>query len=396
MSHLHLHLSAHRAGFTLRIDVETDGPWLGIVGPSGSGKTTLLDSVAGLLPSVGTVRVGTEVLQDTDRQISLNPRQRQVGYVFQGEALFPHMTVASNLTFGMSDPLDADRTDHYREVTSVLDLEALETRTPLTLSGGERRRVALGRALLRSPRLLLLDEPLTGLDPGLRERVLDYLARCKARFKTPSLLVSHRLEDVLALADHIVVIDEGSVRAQGDPHDLVAGEHRAALTHLLGFENVLEATVSDVNVRAGTVVARIEGGPDIYLPVGNVSTGQQVQIGIRAEDIILAAEQPGPTSARNLCEGTITSLTPRGSLVLAEIDCGVPVVAKITPASAEELSLKAGSRVWFLFKTHSCHYLEPSMEPDVSLKEPDVSLKEPGVSLKEPDVSLKEPGVSDV
>ncbi len=368
MSLLALDLEAHRAGFSLQVKVETDGPWLGVVGPSGSGKTTLLDSVAGLFPSTGTVCIGSEYLQDTDAGISMSAQQRCLGYVFQGEALFPHMTVASNLSFGMKEPDDAEHSEHYREVTAALDLDSLLSRRPPELSGGERRRTALGRALLRSPRLLLLDEPLTGLDPGLRERVLDYLARCKLRFETPALLVSHGLEDVLSLADHVVVIDRGIVQAQGNPHELVAGEHRAALTRLLGFENVLEATVSEVNAQAGTVVAQVTGGPVVHLPLGNVQTGQQVRIGIRAEDIIVAAERPGPTSARNLCEGTISSLTPRGSLMLAEIDCGVPVVAKITLVSTEELSLRPGSQVWFLFKTHACHYLEPSMEPVESLK----------------------------
>lgn len=373
MSRFLLDISAHRAGFALRIELQTDGPWVGVVGPSGAGKSTLLEAIAGLLPSLGTIRINDALLQDTDAGVSLTVQQRRVGYVFQGEALFPHLTVAENLEFGMGAPHDTERHTPYREVVGVLDLESLLSRRPPELSGGERRRVALGRALLRAPRLLLLDEPLAGLDPALRERVLDYLARCRARFDIPAFLVSHQLEDVLSLTDHVVIVERGSIRDGGSPHELVGGGHRAALTRLLGFENVLAARVLEVNPRAGTVTAQVQDGPKVCLPHARVIAGQVVRIGIRAEDIILASERPGPTSARNLCEGRIVSLTSRGSLMLVEIDCGIPIVAKITPASAEELSLRPGSHIWFLFKTHSCHYLEPSAAPGVPLKGPDTT-----------------------
>ena len=368
MSRLHFDLEVHRAGFSLEVAVENDGPWLGIVGPSGAGKSTLLEAVAGLIPSLGTIRVDDTELQNTSENRQLSIQKRRTGYVFQGEALFPHLNVASNLSYGMEEPQLAPEQLLLAEVIDVFDLRELLDRRPPSLSGGERRRVALGRALLRQPRLLLLDEPLSGLDTMLRERILDYLARCRARFSVPALFVSHQLEDVLSLTDHVMIIVAGRIRASGNPHELLAGDHRAAVTHLLGFENVFEAQVIEVNRAAGTVAAQVIDGPVLHLPPGRVKQGQVVRVGIRAEDIILATQRPGPTSARNVCQGTVASIIPRGSLVLVEIDCGVSIVSKITPASAEELSLAPGSQVWFLAKTHSCHYLEPSVESDVTMK----------------------------
>ncbi len=368
MSRLQIDVAVHRAGFSLEVAVQSDGPWLGIVGPSGAGKSTVLDAVAGLVPSLGTIRVDGIEFQDTAEDRLLSIQQRRTGYVFQGEALFPHLNVASNLGYGMEEPQLAVEQQLLEEVIGVFDLKDLLDRRPPTLSGGERRRVALGRALLRQPRLLLLDEPLTGLDMMLRERILDYLARCRTRFSVPALFVSHQLEDVLSLTDHVLILGDGRVRASGNPHELLAGDHRDAVSHLLGFENVFEARVIEVNRTAGTVAAQVIDGPILHLPPGRVEQGQVVRVGIRAEDIILATQPPGPTSARNVCQGTVSALIPRGNLVLVEISCGVSVVSKITPASAEELSLESGSQVWFLAKTHSCHYLEPSVESNVTMK----------------------------
>jgi len=368
MSDLHLDLKAFRCGFTLEVAIESDGPWVGVVGPSGAGKSTLLDAVAGLVPSIGTVRIGSKVLQDTTHGISLPVRERRCGYVFQGEALFPHLTVAVNLAFGMRDRGQIAAQERFTEVVEVLDLGTLLDRRPPILSGGERQRVALARALLSEPVVLLFDEPLTGLDPALRERVLDYLARARARFAHPTLFVSHRLEDVLALSDHVVVLEQGRVAAAGDARTLLTGAHRSALSRLIGFENVFEVEVTGIDADAGTVREKSAGLFQVVLPPGRVSTGDRVRVGVRAEDVLLAAEHPGRTSARNLIPGTLVSLTPRGGLTLVEVDCGIPLVAKVTPAAVSDLGLAPGGKVWCLFKAHSCHYLEPGVEPAESLK----------------------------
>jgi molybdate transport system ATP-binding protein len=359
VSRVTVDLRVRRDSFLLEAAFAAEGPWIGVVGPSGAGKSTLLEAVAGLIPSAGDLTVDGTVLQDRAGLTDLPARERRVGFVFQGEALFPHLSVAGNLGFGMPDPTRTGPGGFFDEVVRVLDLGDLLHRGPLTLSGGQRRRVALGRALLREPRLLLLDEPLTGLDPALRTRVLDYLARCRSRFEVPALLVSHQLEDVLGLCDDLVVIEGGVVTARTRPSELTMGEGRALLAHLIGFENVLEVTVTAVDLPGATVRAEGPGDFEVVLPSAVTRTGERLRFGVRAEEILLAANHPGPTSARNTLPGRIRSIVPRGQLMLVEVDCGLPILSKITRSAAEELALKPGDPVWVLFKTHACHYLDP-------------------------------------
>jgi molybdate transport system ATP-binding protein len=358
VSRIEVDLRLRRDRFALEAAFTTDGPWLGVVGPSGAGKSTLLEAIAGLVPSEGRISVDAHLLQDGAAGLARPARERRTGFVFQGEALFPHLSVTGNLNFGMPDPLQIGPGSRFREVVEVLDLDDCLDRYPPFLSGGQRRRVALGRALLRAPRMLLLDEPLTGLDPALRTRVLDYLARCKARFDLPTLLVSHHLEDVLNLADDLLVLESGSVSAQIRPAGLSTGSERQLLAGLLGFENIVTGRIASVDPDGGTVLAETDGGARFVLPFTPLEPGAPVRFGVRAEDILLAARHPGPTSARNTLAGRIVGLVPRGPLVLVEVDCGVPLVAKVTRAAVVELGLKTGDVVWALFKTYACHYLD--------------------------------------
>jgi molybdate transport system ATP-binding protein len=358
VSRIEVDLRLRRDRFALEAAFTTDGPWLGVVGPSGAGKSTLLEAIAGLVPSEGRISVDAHLLQDGAAGLARPARERRTGFVFQGEALFPHLSVTGNLNFGMPDPLQIGPGSRFREVVEVLDLDDCLDRYPPFLSGGQRRRVALGRALLRAPRMLLLDEPLTGLDPALRTRVLDYLARCKARFDLPTLLVSHHLEDVLNLADDLLVLESGSVSAQIRPVGLSTVSERQLLAGLLGFENIVTGRIASVDPDGGTVLAETDGGARFVLPFTPLEPGAPVRFGVRAEDILLAARHPGPTSARNTLAGRIVGLVPRGPLVLVEVDCGVPLVAKVTRAAVVELGLKTGDVVWAVFKTYACHYLD--------------------------------------
>ncbi|MFO7767475.1 MAG: molybdenum ABC transporter ATP-binding protein [bacterium] len=360
MSRLHLDLELRRGDFSLRTAVASDGPWIGVVGPSGAGKSSLLEAVAGLIPMRGRIEVEGRVLDDSTEGAHLPARRRRVGLVFQGEALFPHMTAAENLVFGISGAPSDRRDRAFAEVTEVLDLEDLLERRPAALSGGEKRRVALGRALLSDPALLLLDEPLTGLDTALRRRILDYLVRVKQHFLPPALMVSHQLEDVLALADHVVVLEAGRVQDQGAPPELLRQTDRSVLAHLVGFENVLTGTLQQSDPISGTARVLLDGGLQLRAPFLDLPEGSRVRIGVRAEDLILASQRPGPTSARNLLRVSVDEVVPRGPWTLVDLDCGgsLRLTAKVTPASVRELELRTGRDVWVLFKTHSIHYLE--------------------------------------
>ena len=209
------------AHFTLEIDAVLDGRVTAIFGASGAGKTALLEIIAGLRrPAAGLVRVGGAVLTDSATRTFVSPDRRAIGYVPQEGALFPHLSVRKNLLFGHNQrqPQAAGLT--FGHVTAVLEIAALTDRAIGTLSGGEKQRVALGRALLAAPRLLLLDEPLAGLDAPLRERLLPYLARVRDEFAIPMLYVTHSPDEVVALCDAVLVLASGRVTARGRPAEL--------------------------------------------------------------------------------------------------------------------------------------------------------------------------------
>ena len=202
--------------FTLGVDTAAQARVTAIFGASGAGKTSLLEVVAGLRrPAEGRVVVNGRVLDDAATGLHVPPRFRRVGYVPQDDTVFPHLTVAANLGYARgATPAES------AHVIDVLELGPLLSRLPSGLSGGERRRVALGRALLSSPEVLLLDEPLTGLDAPLKERVLAHLLRVREEFALPTLYVSHAAEEVLALADEVLVLDRGALTRRGEPADV--------------------------------------------------------------------------------------------------------------------------------------------------------------------------------
>lgn len=221
------------ATFTLEVEVTLAGRVTAIFGPSGAGKTSLLEIIAGLRrPASGTVRIGGSALTDTAGKIFVPPERRAIGYVPQEGALFPHLSVRKNLLYGQR-AFAAKRISEagsgaltFQHVTEVLEIAALADRATGTLSGGEKQRVALGRALLAAPQLLLLDEPLAGLDAPLRERLLPYLARIRDEFAIPMLYVTHSPDEVVALCDDAVMLEAGRVVRRGKPEELVARSDR--------------------------------------------------------------------------------------------------------------------------------------------------------------------------
>lgn len=202
------------SGFVHEVEFEMSDGVTGLFGPSGAGKTTTLSIIAGTLrPQQGLVRLGQRDLLDTARAIAVPPERRQVGYVFQELRLFPHLSVEQNLRYGLNRR--PARTIDFARVSEILELGGLLDRAPRTLSGGQQQRVALARAVLQGPELLLLDEPLTALDAGLKERIVEYLERMLAELQVPTLLVSHNLADVRRLAEQIVVLEGGRVVSSG-------------------------------------------------------------------------------------------------------------------------------------------------------------------------------------
>ena len=331
-----------------------------LFGPSGAGKSTLLDCIAGLLrPDSGHIACGEDVFFDSERNIDLSPRSRRVAYLFQSPALFPHMTVEQNLAYGLSHLDSAGQRTRITEALDAFRVANLRHRKPREISGGEAQRVALARSLVTQPRVLLLDEPLTGLDAALKDAIIDDLRSWNAAHKIPVLYVTHNREELEALGDHVIAIDHGRLEQVGRPREVLDAPRRKKLAEAAGFENVLTGTVLDLRESDGVMRVRLEqSSSEIEVPLGYAVVGQTVNIAIRAGDILLATEQPYGLSARNVLPGEITSLDQRGTIAVARVDSGVPFTVHLTPGAVRSLDLAPGKNVWLVLKTHSCHLVD--------------------------------------
>ncbi len=349
---------------TLEARWETSEPCLGVFGPSGAGKTTLLEAIAGLRPAArGVVRFNGETWLDSERGVCAPPERRGVGYVPQDALLFPHLDVRGNLLFGAGRARSAGGGPAMERVLEVLELGPLAERAVGNLSGGERQRVALGRALCSAPRLLLMDEPLGGLDLPLRRRILPYLLRARDEFAIPTIFVSHEALEMRMLSREVLVLSQGKVMASGSTEEVFLTSSALPMTREEGIENLLEGRV----VPAQGPVCQVEIAPGVTLTLGGPSPAahRHVVIGIRAEDLILAAGAPTGLSAQNVLPGKVRDIRtdPGGgdeSQILVGVEVGgapVLLVAMITPEALRRLGLSPGSPVHLVCKAHSCRVL---------------------------------------
>jgi molybdate transport system ATP-binding protein len=331
-----------------------------LFGPSGAGKSTLLDCLAGLVrPDAGRIAIGEEALFDSASRANLPPQKRRIAYVFQSLALFPHMSVEENVSYGLAYLQGQERRARVGEILTAFRVENLKTRKPGEISGGEQQRVALARSLVTLPRLLLLDEPLTGLDAPLKAAIVEDLRAWNAAQRIPILYVTHTREEVDALGERVIAMDHGRVVSVGTPQEVLDAPRRKRLAQAAGFENLLGGTVMDVREADGVMRVRLEAGPsEIEVPLGYASAGDRVRVAIRAGDILLATELPKGLSARNLLPGRIASLDRRGNMVVARIACGVVFTVHVTPGAARALELAPERQVWLVLKTHSCHLVD--------------------------------------
>jgi molybdate transport system ATP-binding protein len=351
---IELDLSCPLAPFTLRVSARLQAPVTAVMGPSGAGKTSLLEAIAGVRAGVsGRIAAGGVTFLDGAR--GLPPEKRRVGYVPQDAGLFPHLSARENVRFGARGP--SARVDAAVE---VLGIGPLLARMPSSLSGGEKQRVALARALASDPVLLLLDEPLAGLDPSLRERILPYLLRVRAEWSVPILYVTHNPGEALALAGEVLLLAQGAVVGQAPPADLLDAPAMAPPSDE-GLENLLAGRVADVDEGGGTVRVEVAGGLVVSAPwSAGRAVGQAVTLAVRAEDVLIATEEPLGLSARNVYAATVTSAVRTGPDVL--VRCALspaspPWLVRVTPAAASALSLSTGRRLWLAVKSHSVRWL---------------------------------------
>ena len=349
---------AGHAPFVLDVSLECPAGITILFGPSGAGKSTVLDCLAGLVrPDAGRIAIRDEIVFDAERRIHLEPQHRQVAYVFQSLALFPHLTVEENVTYGLARLPAAERKARSGRILEGFRVGHLATRKTEDISGGEKQRVALARSLVTDPRLLLLDEPLTGLDAELKSAIVDDLRAWNAANKIPILYVTHSRDEVDALGERVIAMDQGKVVSEGTPRSVLDAPRRKRLAQAAGFENLLSGTVVDLREEDGVMRVRLEK-VEMEVPLGYARAGDRVHVAIRAGDILLAAEKPRGLSARNVLEGKIASLEERGPVVVARVDCGDIFHVQVTRGAARELGLRPGFHAWVIVKTHSCHLVE--------------------------------------
>lgn len=348
------------SSFVLDVSLEAPPGITILFGPSGAGKSTLLDCVAGLVrPDAGKIVIAENVVFDSAMRIDIPPQKRRVAYVFQSLALFPHLTVEQNIAYGLQDLAEQDRRARVSEILEAFRVEKLRHHKPAQISGGERQRTALARSLVTAPRVLLLDEPLTGLDADLKASMVEDLRAWNAAKHIPILYVTHSRDEVDALGERVVAIDNGRVVSHGTPMDVLDAPRRKRLAQAAGFENLLHATVLALREADGVMGVRLgESTCELEVPLAHASAGDRVQIAIRAGDILLAAERPRGLSARNILEGRMVSLEPRGAMRIARVDCGVTFVVHVTPGAVRALELAPAKQVWLVLKTHSCHLVD--------------------------------------
>src|SRR5262252_3164766 len=345
----------HRLGaFTLDAHFRSGPGLTALFGRSGAGKTSIVNAIAGLIqPHQGRIVIDGSVVLDTERGICTPTHRRRIGYVFQEGRLFPHLTVRHNLLFGRwFAPGRERRSTRFDDIVDLLDIAALFDRRPARLSGGEKQRVAIGRALLSTPRLLLMDEPLASLDSRRKDEILPYLERLRDQASVPIVYVSHSIAEVTRLATTVVLISDGRVRAVGPVQDVMG---RANLYPLVGrFE-------------AGAVLAARIAGPDprwrltelagsfgtLVVPRLEAPVGTALRLRIRARDVILALSPPPGISALNVLLGRVEELVPieEGALEVQLRTGNERLLARVTRRSGEALGLAPGRQVFAVIKT---------------------------------------------
>lgn len=330
-----------------------------LFGPSGAGKTTLLDCIAGLtVPDSGQIALAGRTVFYNLNSTNLSPQERSIGYVFQELAIFPHLTVENNIQYGLAKLTAVERRQRSEAILQSFQIAHLRSRRPDTISGGERQRVALARALVTDPCVLLLDEPLAGLDAMTKSKILDDLRSWNQAHRIPILYVTHTREEVFALGERVLVLENGRIIAEGTPHEVMSAPRQETVAQLAGFENVFDFTVISVHEDRGTMSCKLAGSNvELETPLMRAEVGDVLRVGIRAGDILLATVKPVGLSARNVLPGKISSLDQRDVIVVAKVDCGVVMSVHLTLAARDSLELQPGRDVWLIVKTHSCHLM---------------------------------------
>ncbi|MCM1512712.1 MAG: molybdenum ABC transporter ATP-binding protein [Oxalobacter formigenes] len=348
MSVIRIRLEVRFPGYLLQVNQSLPGKGVtGIFGVSGSGKSTLLRAIAGLERPVNSrIVIGDEIWHDDEQGIFLPPYKRPLGFVFQDAALFPHLTVRKNLEYGLKRVPEAARCISLDYVADLLGLAPLMDRKPQTLSGGEKQRVGIARALATSPRILMMDEPLSSLDLPRKAEIIPYLNRLNAELSIPILYVSHDLDEISSLADHLILLEAGKIRASDKIEQLLT-RLDLPLAHRRDAAAIIQGTAIEREERFHLNTIAFGSGR-LCLPGAPIPAGKPVRLRIHANDVSLALSPATDTSILNLIPARVVNLHENeNGLVIVELDTGgARLLSRITARSAFILGISPGKTLY--------------------------------------------------
>jgi len=348
-------IEARLGSFELAVKFAADAPIVGLFGRSGAGKTTVVNAIAGITrPRRGAIRINDVVLFDSARGIDLPPERRRIGYVFQDPLLFPHLDVESNLLYGHRLRAASERFIAHERVVDLLGLRAFLDRKPGTLSGGEKQRVAIGRALLAQPRILLMDEPLASLDVPRKTEVLDYVERLRDELHIPIVYVTHSVAEITRLADSVVLLSEGKCLAVGEVDEVMSRLDLRPATGRYEAGSLLDARVVGHDADNQLTKLGFDGG-ELWVPHLDAGESDRVRVRIRARDVSLALAPPAGISILNVLRGTVSAIRDEpGPIVDVQLRVGTAIIgARVTRRSLRDLGVREGLPMYALVKAVS-------------------------------------------
>lgn len=340
----------NRPDFLLDVDLSLPGKGVTVLfGASGSGKSTLLRCIAGLEHTTGTLSVNGQVWQDSTR--FLPPHKRQVGFVFQEANLFPHLTVMQNLQYGLQRQTETNNSYTLDSLIALLGIQPLLNRKPAKLSGGEKQRVAIARALAVNPKVLLMDEPMAALDMARKREILPFLEKLRDELAIPVVYVTHATNELVRLADQMVLLDAGQVVAQGDLNSTMAHvDNQQLLAQTPSV--VIEATITEIDATWHLAKASFAGGA-IWLRDQQFTTQQTVRFVVMDKDVSIARSAEHDSSISNVLPATIDSILDgeHPAICIIRLKLGATyLLSRLTRRSLHKLQVKPGDNVWAQIK----------------------------------------------